>query len=55
MAKETTLNVKKAKCPVALECNKDGVPYRSLDNVIEILRHDQAIAGKFGVDEFSDN
>ena len=55
MAKETTLNVKKAKCPVALECNKDGVPYRSLDNVIEILRHDPAIAGKFGVDEFSDN
>lgn len=47
------LDGKKAKCPVQLECNQNGVPYRSADNVMEILRNDPALAGKISRNKLS--
>ena len=56
MAKSNVImDVSRAACPVELVCNQDGVPYRSAENVVRILRNDPAIAGKIGVNEFSNN
>lgn len=52
---DTKIDLSKTKCPVELECDKEGVPYDSTENILKILRNELAIAGKFGIDELSND